>query len=262
MADRLPVTTLAELIGPCGPVVDARAAERVREALGDAPGIDGAWQALAPVFAASPYLGRLAARRPQMLAGLLAGEPSAELEALVRGAEAASALGPQAGGAQLRRLKAALHLLTALCDLGGVWGLDQVTGALTRFADAAIRAALVLAARSLQDRLLPFDPGPAGPMPGLFVIAMGKLGAFELNYSSDIDISVFYEPGALPLAPEVEPQAFAQRFTHALAAVLHDRTDEGYVFRVDLRLRPDPASTPPAVPVDEALEYYEGVGQN
>src|SRR5581483_914659 len=88
------------------------------------------------------------------------------------------------------------------------------------------------------------------------------MGACELNYSSDIDISVFYDPAALPLAEGVEPQAFAVRFTQALAGVLQDRTDEGYVFRVDLRLRPDPASTPPAVPIDEALEYYETVGQN
>jgi glutamate-ammonia-ligase adenylyltransferase len=253
---------LAQLIRPCGPIVDARAAERAREGLADAPGVEVAWPALAPVFAASPYLARLALRRPQMLARLLAGDPDAELEALIGEAEAAAALDPEAGGAQLRRLKARLHLLTALCDLGGVWDLDAVTGALTRFADSATRGAVALAARGLEDRLKPLEPGAAGPMPGLFVIAMGKMGAFELNYSSDIDISVFYEPDALPLAGGVEPQGFAVRFTHAMAAILEDRTDEGYVFRVDLRLRPDPASTPPAVPVDEALEYYEGVGQN
>ncbi|HUZ13396.1 MAG TPA: bifunctional [glutamine synthetase] adenylyltransferase/[glutamine synthetase]-adenylyl-L-tyrosine phosphorylase [Caulobacteraceae bacterium] len=253
---------LIELIQPCGPVADVRAAERVREALGDAPGVDRAWAALAPVFGASPYLGRLAARWPKMLEQLLAGPPASELAALVAAAGRAASLEPGAGGAELRRLKARLHLLTALCDLGGVWDLDQVTGALTAFADAAIRAAMTLTARALEDRLCAFAPGPEGPLPGLFVVAMGKLGAFELNYSSDIDISVFYEPRALPLAPGVEPQAFAQRFTHGLAEVLQARTEAGYVFRVDLRLRPDPASTPPAVPVEAALEYYESVGQN
>jgi glutamate-ammonia-ligase adenylyltransferase len=91
---------------------------------------------------------------------------------------------------------------------------------------------------------------------------MGKQGAFELNYSSDIDVSVFYDPDKLPLAEGVEAQAFAVRLTHRLADLMQARTGEGYVFRIDLRLRPDPSSTPPAVPVPAALEYYESVGQN
>src|SRR5581483_10980285 len=139
---------------------------------------------------ASPYLARLALRRPEMLAGLLAADPDAELQGLIRDAESVAELDLAEAPAALRKLKASLHLLTALCDLGGVWDLDQVTGALTRFADAATRAALALAARSLADRMAPIEPGPAGSLPGLFVIAMGKMGACELNYSSDIDISV------------------------------------------------------------------------
>ena len=91
---------------------------------------------------------------------------------------------------------------------------------------------------------------------------MGKYGAFELNYSSDIDFSVFYEPDALPLAEGVEPEAFAVRATRALAELLQARTSDGYVFRVDLRLRPDPSLTPPAVPVTAAIEYYQALGQN
>jgi glutamate-ammonia-ligase adenylyltransferase len=121
-----------------------------------------------------------------------------------------------------------------------------------------------LAARTAREagRLLPVPPGVAGPLPGFFLIAMGKMGAFELNYSSDIDISVFYDPEALPLAEGVEPQPFAVRFTQSIAGILQDVTADGYVFRVDLRLRPDPSSTPAAVSVEEALEYYESVGQN
>jgi glutamate-ammonia-ligase adenylyltransferase len=91
---------------------------------------------------------------------------------------------------------------------------------------------------------------------------MGKQGAYELNYSSDIDVSVFYDPERLPLAEGVETQAFAVRLTQRLADLMQARTGEGYVFRIDLRLRPDPASTQPAVPVPAALEYYETVGQN
>jgi len=254
----------AEILGtalrPCGPEIDPAAAARVREALG--PMSPEAWDALAPIVAASPYLARLAQSPDARLPGLLAADPQASLEALIVGAEAAGELAPAAGRTQLRRLKARLHLLTALCDLGGVWDLDQVTGALTRFADAAVRAALSLAARTFADRLGVFEPSAAGPLPGLFVVALGKMGGFELNYSSDIDISVFYEPEALPVAPGVEPDVFAVRFTQELAAILQDRTGDGYVFRVDLRLRPDPSSTGPAVPIEQALEYYESVGQN
>jgi len=251
------MSALADRLKRCGPVVDAAAAERVWEATGR---VDP-WPALAPMFAASPYLSRLAIRRPEDLHAQLAGDPDVTLDTVLQEAEAAGALEPGAGAIALRRLKARLHLLTAVCDLGGVWDLDQVTGALTSFADAATRAALALAVRSMSQQLA----GPQAadnPIPGYFVVAMGKMGAFELNYSSDIDISVFFEPETLPLKPEVEPQAFATRLTQALAGILQDRTSEGYVFRVDLRLRPDPLSTAPAVSVDQALEYYESVGQN
>src|ERR1019366_5989728 len=97
--------------------------------------------------------------------------------------------------------KAELHLLTALCDLGGVWDLDEVTRALTRFADVAVAMALAEVARheGAAGRLRAEAGGGEGPIPGLFCIAMGKYGAFELNYSSDIDFSVFYEPDRLPL---------------------------------------------------------------
>ncbi len=91
---------------------------------------------------------------------------------------------------------------------------------------------------------------------------MGKQGAFELNYSSDIDVSVFFEPDALPLVPGVEAEAFAVRLTQRLSDLMQARTPDGYVFRMDLRLRPDPSSTQHAVPVPAAVEYYETVGQN
>ena len=256
------MTPLADQLQPCGPVVDPAAAERARQAIGDLSVVDRAWPALAPVFAASPYLARLAARHATELDAMLGSPPDATLDALVADAAAAGSLDPIAGGARLRNLKGQLHLLAAICDLGGVWDLDAVTGALTRFADAATGAAVALAARSLADRMAPFELGDAGPVPGLFVIALGKMGAFELNYSSDIDISVFYEPAALPLAEGVEPDAFAARLTQVMAELLQNRTADGYVFRVDLRLRPDPASTAPAVSIEQALEYYESVGQN
>jgi glutamate-ammonia-ligase adenylyltransferase len=245
-------------------VIDAKAAARVHDALGALAEIDAAWPALEPVFAASPYLAGLARRDPARLARLLANDPDAQLDDILARTAAAAQAELDDGAATLRRLKAELHLMTALADLGGVWDLDQVTGALTRFADASVAAALTLAARGeLQaGRLTRLGEGREGPAPGWFCIAMGKQGAFELNYSSDIDISVFFEPERLPLADGVEAQPFAVRLTQRLAELMQARTADGYVFRIDLRLRPDPASTPPAIPAAAAFEYYESVGQN
>ena len=256
--------SLGARMRPCGPVIDAKAAARTHEIVGHATAVDAAWPALAPVFGASSYLSGLARRHPARLAALLESDPDARLEevldltAAVAGGEIAAA------SAALRRLKAELHLLTALADLGGVWGLDAVTGALTKFADASVASALAIAARGELEagRLTRLGEGAEGPVPGWFCIAMGKQGAFELNYSSDIDVSVFFDPDKLPLADGVEAQPFAVRLTQRLAELMQTRTDEGYVFRIDLRLRPDPSSTPPAVPVPAALDYYESVGQN
>jgi glutamate-ammonia-ligase adenylyltransferase len=260
---------MAANLRPSGPVLDARAAERLRGVIAErvwTPELEQAWPALAPVFGASPYLAGLARRAPERLAALLADDPQARLADILNRTEAVAGRLPDEAMGLLRILKQELHLLTALADLGGVWDLDQVTGALTRFADASVSAALTSAARGEIEagRLLSLGVGERGPVPGWFCIAMGKQGAFELNYSSDIDVSVFFDPDALGavLAQGVEVQAFAVRLTQRVSDLMQARTADGYVFRMDLRLRPDPSSTPPAVPVPAALEYYETVGQN
>jgi glutamate-ammonia-ligase adenylyltransferase len=264
------MTRLVDQLTPRGPIVDPKAAERAHEAIakrvGEAfPVVEAAWPALAPVFAASPYLTSLARRDGVRLPAILEAEPDTRLAEILAAAEAVAAE-PDFETARrvLRELKADLHLLTALCDLSGVWDLDQVTGALTRFADAVLHAALAQAARQEVDRgaLTRIGDGQDGPAPGLFCVAMGKHGAFELNYSSDIDFSIFYAPEKLPVAEGHEPQAVAVRIANHLGRVLQERTGDGYVFRIDLRLRPDPSSTPPAMPVDAAMDYYESVGQN
>ena len=264
------MTRLLERLAPCGPIIDAKAAERAYEAIlkrvGEASaGVEAAWPALAPVFAASPYLAGLARRDARRLPSILDADPDVRLAQILTTAEAVAAE-PDFETARrvLRELKADLHLLTALCDLGGVWDLDAVTGALTRFADATLNAALAQAVRLEVDRgaLTQVGDTEAGPAPGLFCIAMGKHGAFELNYSRDIDFSIFYAPEKLPVAEGTEPQGVAVRIANHLGRILQERTADGYVFRIDLRLRPDPSSTPPAMPIDAALEYYETVGQN
>ncbi|MES2861037.1 MAG: bifunctional [glutamine synthetase] adenylyltransferase/[glutamine synthetase]-adenylyl-L-tyrosine phosphorylase [Pseudomonadota bacterium] len=263
---------LGARLRPCGPVVDREAADRARERLvasaqegGWSEDFARFWPALEPVFAASPYLFGLARRWPEMLRTILADAPEARLEDIAARTIALT------GGADdmrspLRRLKAELHLLTAIADLGGIWDLDQVTGALSRFADVASRAALSGVAEDLRQRgkLLTAADDTRGPIPGLFGLAMGKHGAFELNYSSDIDLSLFFDPDRLApvLAEGTEAQGTMNRVAQGVAALLSERTADGYVFRVDLRLRPDPSSTPPVVAVPMALDYYESVGQN
>ncbi|MDB5458102.1 MAG: (Glutamate--ammonia-ligase) adenylyltransferase [Caulobacter sp.] len=265
------MTRLLDRLAPCGPVVDAKAAERAHEAIlrkvgeAGAAQVEAAWPALAPVFGASPYLAGLARRDGTRLPSILRADPAQRLATILAAAEAvADEPDLETARKALRELKADLHLLTALCDLGGVWDLDAVTGALTRFADAALCAALAQAARIEVGRgaLTAVGAGPDGPLPGLFCVAMGKHGAFELNYSSDIDFSIFYAPERLPTAEGVEPQGVAVRIAQHLGRLLQERTPDGYVFRIDLRLRPDPSSTPPAMPVDAAMDYYESVGQN
>jgi [glutamine synthetase] adenylyltransferase / [glutamine synthetase]-adenylyl-L-tyrosine phosphorylase len=163
----------------------------------------------------------------------------------------------------LRRMKSEAALLIALADIGGVWPVMQVTAALTELAVASVRAALrhVLRQEAARGRLSPANLDSPEDNSGLVVLAMGKMGAGELNYSSDIDLIVFFDSAAPTLAPDIEPQPFFVRVTQALARLLQQRTGDGYVFRVDLRLRPDPASTQVAISIDSALHYYEREGR-
>ena len=163
----------------------------------------------------------------------------------------------------LRRMKAEAALLIALCDIGGVWPVMRVTAALTELATASVQSALrhLLRLEAERGKLLP----PSAEFPeensGLIVLAMGKMGAGELNYSSDIDLIVFFDPNAPTLAGDIEPQQFFVRVTQGLSRLLQQRTGDGYVFRVDLRLRPDPASTQVAISTASALHYYEREGR-
>ena len=191
---------LFQSLAPAGPVANPAAADRLQEALTEAAAADGwsdtltaAWPALAPVSGASPYLTGLMRRRPAHLRRLLEGDPAESLARILAEADALDGE-PDDVRAPLRVLKADLHLLTALADLGGVWNLDQVTDALSRFADAACRAALcaVAAEQRARGRLISPPDDSRGPVPGLFGVAMGKHGANELNYSSDIDICLLY----------------------------------------------------------------------
>ncbi|MBR1222605.1 bifunctional [glutamine synthetase] adenylyltransferase/[glutamine synthetase]-adenylyl-L-tyrosine phosphorylase [Bradyrhizobium sp. U87765 SZCCT0131] len=214
---------------------------------------------------ASPYLFDLARIDAARVLRLLECEPAAHLADLItRTAAAAPAAEDEAGVMRLlRRTKAEAALLIALCDIGEVWPVMTVTQALTDIAVTSVQSALrfVLTQEAARGRLQPPLADHAEEGSGLVVLSMGKMGAGELNYSSDIDLIVFFDLEAPTLAPDIEPQPFFVRATQAMARILQQRTADGYVFRVDLRLRPDPASTPVAISTAAALHYYEREGR-
>jgi glutamate-ammonia-ligase adenylyltransferase len=213
----------------------------------------------------SPYLWRLIAQDAGRLARLLGAPPEQTLAALVAALEARRDDDEAELMRALRRAKRESALLIALADVGGVWDLVATTEALTRFADAAVSAALrFLLRRNAREGRLRLDPESqaieAGS--GLVALALGKHGARELNYSSDVDLVALYDSSAASIPDGVEPSPLFVRIVKALARILQERTPDGYVFRVDLRLRPDPAATPIALSIASASAYYETLGQN
>ena len=214
----------------------------------------------------SPYLWELASGDPQRLLRLLGCDPDRHLAALL--AESGRAVAATADEADamrlLRRMKAEAALLIALADIGGVWPVMRATRALTDLADTAVDVAVrfALGEAARDGRLAPKDKARPQDGSGYIVLAMGKMGAFELNYSSDIDLIVFYDAAAPAVPEDAAPAALFVRITQRLVKLLQERNADGYEFRTDLRLRPDPASTAIAISTAAALSYYESVGQN
>ncbi len=215
-------------------------------------------------FSASPYLAALALRRPALLADCLSRDPDAHLDGARAelAKEVDTAASPKEAMAALRRFKQRIALLTGLADLGGVWTTELALRAMSLAADAALQSAVGFLFRRAREAEQVAPPSGAPFIPGYFIIAMGKLGAYELNYSSDIDLIVFYDPERASLAPGVEPSQFFVRLTRELVRFMQEHTGDGYVFRTDLRLRPDPGATQIALSTEAGLTYYESFGQN
>jgi glutamate-ammonia-ligase adenylyltransferase len=269
--------TLAALINTAPYLVDAKAARaRMAEWLAGLPGAQAKpFQALLTAHPnvstllqclaeSSPFLWELASGNPARLLRLLGADPEQHLAALLTETGGAVATTDDEAEAMrlLRHMKAEAALLIALADIGGVWPVMRATRALTDLADTAVDAAarFLLAEAARDGRLTAKDKAQPQIGSGYIVLAMGKMGAFELNYSSDIDLIVFYDPAAVP--EDAAPAALFVRLTQKLVKLLQERTADGYVFRTDLRLRPDPASTTIAISTATALSYYESVGQN
>jgi glutamate-ammonia-ligase adenylyltransferase len=207
----------------------------------------------------SSYLRGSLLRERDWFAGVLEREPTAVFQEIREQVIGDSA--PLADS--LRRAKRRVALLLAACDLGGVWTLDQITRTLTEFADFAVDTALRAEVSTLIGRrkLPGCGPEDIADCAGITVLAMGKMGAYELNYSSDIDLIVLFDESRHSVDNFDEIRMAFQRITRNVTKVLSDVTAEGYVFRTDLRLRPNPSVTPVCVPMDAAERYYESEGR-
>lgn len=221
---------------------------------------------LSAVFGNSPFLSEQLIRNPHIAADAFVNGPDAVYPTIVADviAEAGAETAHEKVMSTLRRGKNKVALLIALADIASQWPLEQVTRALSDYADLSLNLTIRCLLRQFAaSGVFEIPPGDTPETDaGLVVLAMGKLGGQELNYSSDIDLIILYERRKLPCAnPDDLPQQMV-RLVRQLMRGMDDRTGDGYVFRTDLRLRPDPGATPLAIPIAAAESYYESVGQN
>ncbi|PCI41817.1 MAG: bifunctional [glutamate--ammonia ligase]-adenylyl-L-tyrosine phosphorylase/[glutamate--ammonia-ligase] adenylyltransferase [Rhodospirillaceae bacterium] len=217
------------------------------------------------VFGNSPFLTSCWLKEPQFAKDLLEQGPKVQVDAALKATRTESAgLDDAALKRHLRIQKRRIALATAIGDIAGIWDLSTVTKALSDFADAATSAACAFHLLELNRRgkikLKDLENPELGS--GLVVLGMGKLGGYELNYSSDIDLIILYDPECLETDAPMELGQHFVRLARGVVSTLDDRTADGYVFRTDLRLRPDPGSTPLAISTLAAEVYYESIGQN
>ncbi|MGH7085443.1 MAG: bifunctional [glutamine synthetase] adenylyltransferase/[glutamine synthetase]-adenylyl-L-tyrosine phosphorylase, partial [Acetobacteraceae bacterium] len=211
----------------------------------------------------SPYLSDLVLREAASFRRLVDEGPEVAFTAAIAPLGAADPAMPrQRLAALLRQAKRQIALITAIADIGGIWKLERVSAALSELAEAALALAvrhLLLALHRAGEFVLP-DPATPDVGSGFVALGMGKLGARELNYSSDVDLVLLFDPARAE--GDGTPGAVHARLARDLASLMEARDPNGYVFRIDYRLRPDPAATPPAVSLPAALAYYEGMAQN
>ncbi len=221
---------------------------------------------MSAIFGNSPFLANCLWREPEVLRDFLQNGPDSAFDSIIN--EAVEACRTEGDlnrlMSHLRIAKRRSALLIALADISGLWSLYQVTGALTRMADTGLeQGAAFLLRQSMEsgDLVLPYPDEPTRDS-GLVILGMGKMGARELNYSSDIDIIVFFDSERMDYRGRLSLPEHMVRLTKTLVRIMDERTADGYVYRTDLRLRPDPGSTPPAISLIAAETYYESFGQN
>lgn len=225
-------------------------------------------------FGNSPYLAALAKRFPAETVAFLSSKPDASFTNILARLNAPRPADEKDEDFMkfLRNQKNLAALLIALADISGEWPLPTITACLSKFANNCLDLAI---ARALTIRMKAGDlPWPDGldassdisttinSGHGYFILGLGKLGGSELNYSSDIDIIALYEPQAVTYIGRKSVSDCFIKLTQDVVHYIDQRTMDGYVFRVDLRLRPDPGATPVALSVDAALGYYHSIAAN
>ncbi|MDX1780657.1 MAG: glutamine-synthetase adenylyltransferase, partial [Thalassovita sp.] len=234
--------------------------ERGQEALNLFPGLPPELSGLIEgVAGCSPYLGALMGKETDWIRPAFEA-PEQAVESLF------SDLGktpPDQLPNALRQAKRRIALLVALADCAGIWTLEEVTGTLTRFADLACQLALqaTVGAEIRRGKLPGATEEDIETAGGMVALAMGKMGAFELNYSSDIDLICLFDETRYDRSDYHDARSSLVRATRRMASMLSDLTGEGYVFRTDLRLRPDPSVTPVCMAMAAAETYYESLGR-
>lgn len=212
---------------------------------------------LAAVFGGSPYLSQTALAFPETVLDAFAHGPAAAFASLKVAVATAcdDTRDRQEVMKNLRIFKRRAALVIALADIAQALPLETLVAMISDTAETALDIAVAALVREAA-------PGVAPAASGYFLLAMGKLGARELNYSSDVDLIAFYDEQKAIAAGIADPRKIFIRLTRDLVTVFESRTAEGYVFRTDLRLRPDPGSTPVAMSTAAAEIYYESFGQN
>ena len=247
----------------------ARAKESGIMGLADAARNPVGGRLLATLFGNSPFLGNCLLRDLPFCDALLCQSADMTLTGIL---DDLAYPGPEPRSLSqimqlLRQRKHQIALLAAVADVSGLWSLEQVTGALSDFAQCALQLTISqLLADQVVAGIIVLPQGVESDDPaadsGFTVLGMGKLGARELNYSSDIDLIILYDDEIMESVGDRSLGECMVWLTRDLVRAMQERTADGYVFRTDLRLRPDPGATPAALSMIAAEIYYESVGLN
>ncbi len=211
----------------------------------------------------SRYLARLLDAEPELLLWLREHYLTpCDAELIVRWLDALPAENEEQLARALRQLRkrVMLHVLTR--DLNGLSGLDEVMRSMTALAEIAVRRAQQFAMHTLVEQFGQPVGADSGAAQELLVIGMGKLGGGELNVSSDIDlIFVYPEDGETDGARTLSNHEFFNRLGRKMILLINDLTADGYVFRVDMRLRPYGDSGPLSMSFAALEEYLMAQGR-